>query len=79
MRLSCLQALRLTAAGISVGLVPSFFVGRGLESAMFGVVTGDATLVAVLASVLAATGLAAGDVPARRVSRTDPTIALRSE
>ncbi len=78
-RLSCRQALRLTVAGIGLGLVLAFFVGRGLESALFGVVTGNATLVAVLASVLAATALAAGYVPARRVSRTDPTIALRSE
>jgi putative ABC transport system permease protein len=78
-RLSCLQAMRLTLTGIVVGLVLSYFVSRGLESAMFGVVNGNATLVAVLAAVLTATALAASYLPAHRVSRVDPTIALRSE
>lgn len=78
-QLSCLQAMRLTLTGIVVGLVLSYFVGRGLEAAMFGVVTSSVTLVAVLAVVLTATALAASYVPARRVARIDPTIALRSE
>jgi len=78
-RLSCLQAMRLTLTGIVVGVVLSYFVGRGLEAAMFGVVSSSATLVALLAVVLTATALAASYVPARRVSRVDPTIALRSE
>ena len=77
--LSCRQAMRLTLAGIVVGLVLSYLVGRGLEAAMFGVVNSSATLVALLAAILTATALAASYVPARRVSRVDPTIALRSE
>ena len=77
--LSCLQAMRLTLTGIAVGLVLSYFVGRGLEAAMFGVISSNAALVAVLAVLLTATALAASYVPARRVSRVDPTIALRSE
>ncbi len=78
-RLSCRQAMRLTSTGIVVGLVLSYLVGRGLEAAMFGVVSSSATLVALLAAVLTATALAASYLPARRVSRVDPTIALRAE
>jgi predicted permease len=78
-RLAVTQALRLVLAGIGGGLVLAFFVGRGLESAMFGVVTASATLPVVLAALLAATALAASYLPARRVSRVEPTIALRSE
>jgi ABC-type antimicrobial peptide transport system permease subunit len=71
--------MRLTSMGIVVGLVLSYLVGRGLEAAMFGVISSSATLVALLALALAATALAAGYLPARRVSRVDPTIALRAE
>jgi putative ABC transport system permease protein len=77
--LSCRQAMRLTSMGIVAGLVLSYLVGRGLEAAMFGVVSSNATLVALLAVMLAVTALAASYLPARRVSRVDPTIALRSE
>ena len=78
-RLACSQALRLTAAGIAVGLILAFLVGRGLESALFGVVHGNAALTLGLAIVLSVTAFAASYLPARRVSRVEPTIALRSE
>jgi len=78
-RLACRQALRLTLAGVAVGLVLAFFVGRGLESAMFGVITTSPALVAGVAALLTAIGLLASYVPARRVSRVEPTIALRAE
>ncbi len=78
-RLTCAQALRLTLAGIGVGLVLAFFVSRGLEAAMFGVVTGNAWLVLALALSLSVAALGASYLPARRVSRVDPTVALRAE
>jgi putative ABC transport system permease protein len=78
-RLACRQALRLTLAGVGVGLVLAFLVGRGLESVMFGLVTTSPALVAGLAALLTAIGLLASYLPARRVSRVEPTIALRAE
>jgi putative ABC transport system permease protein len=78
-RLSCLQAMRLTLTGIAVGLVLSYLVGRGLGAATVGVVSSKTTPVALLAVVLTATALAASYLPAWRVSRVDPTIALRAE
>ena len=65
--------------GIVVGLVLAFLVGRGLEAALFGVVSSNATLAPLLAVLLTATALAASYLPARRVSSVDPTIALRAE
>jgi putative ABC transport system permease protein len=78
-RLTCAHALRFVAAGIAAGLVLAFLVGRGLEAALFGVVRTNAALPLSLAVVLTAVALAASYFPARRVSRVDPTIALRSE
>jgi ABC-type antimicrobial peptide transport system permease subunit len=69
----------LIGAGIAVGLLLAFLVGRGLEAALFGVVSGSVPLSLAVATVLAVTALAASYVPARRVSRVDPTIALRAD
>lgn len=77
--LSCAQAAKLIGAGIAVGLLLAFLVGRGLEAALFGVVSGSVPLSLAVATVLAVTALAASYVPARRVSRVDPTIALRAD
>jgi putative ABC transport system permease protein len=78
-RLACHQAARLIVAGLVVGLGLAFLVGRGLEAALFGVITGSASLSAGVALVLGLTALVASYVPARRVSRVEPTIALRAE
>jgi putative ABC transport system permease protein len=78
-RLACHQAARLIVAGLIVGLGLAFLVGRGLEAALFGVISGSAPLSAGVALVLGLTALVASYVPARRVSRVEPTIALRAE
>lgn len=78
-RLSCVQALRLIAAGTAIGLGLAYLVGRALESAMFGVVSTSAVLTGSLAAALAVTALAASYIPARRIARLDPTEALRAE
>jgi putative ABC transport system permease protein len=77
--LTCWQAGKLIGAGVAVGLVLAFLVGRGLEAALFGVVSNSAPLALAVATVLALTALLASYVPARRVSRVDPTIALRAD
>ena len=78
-QLACGQAARLIAAGLVAGLGLAFLVGRGLEAALFGVITGSAALSGGVALVLGLTALIASYVPARRVARVEPTIALRTE
>ena len=73
------QALRTAALGIGIGLVLAFFVGRLMESTLFGVVQLDGVTFAALASTLAFVSLLAACVPARRALAVDPAIALRVE
>ena len=50
-----------------------------IRSELFGVAPNDPWTVALAAATLTATGIAASLRPAIRASRTDPTIAIRSE
>lgn len=78
-RLTGTTAVKLTAAGIIVGLVLAYAAGRLMEQAMFGVVNPSLTLAIGLAVVLALVSLAASYIPAQRAATVDPTTALRAE
>lgn len=79
MRFVLKQGMRLVGLGLGVGLVSSLVLARLLRSHLFGVSPRDPwTLLAVLA-LLAAVGLLACLIPARRATRIDPMAALRSE
>ncbi len=73
------QGLRLTAAGVGLGLVASAFATRLVQSyllnvsAMDGVAFAGGVLVLLVVTVLAAV------VPARRAGSADPLIVLRTE
>ena len=73
------QALRVALAGTAIGLIAAIPATRYLRAQLYGVDPVDpATLVAVIL-VLAAASIAAAYVPARRATRVDPVIALRSD
>jgi putative ABC transport system permease protein len=73
------QGLRLTAAGIAIGLVGAFAASRALSSLLFGVGPADPSTYAVVALILAGTALASSYLPARRAARVNPINALRAE
>jgi ABC-type antimicrobial peptide transport system permease subunit len=50
-----------------------------LSSLLFGVPPYDALILAIAALALAGTGFLANWLPARRASRVDPMVSLRSE
>jgi putative ABC transport system permease protein len=79
MRLTVGQALRLTLVGGAIGLALSIALSRVLESALLGIASSDARVVAGFAAVLMASALLAGYLPARRAATIDPMIALRAE
>jgi putative ABC transport system permease protein len=73
------EAMRLSAAGVGLGLVGAFLTSRLLRSLLFGVTPSDAPTFAAIVGLLAATALVASYIPARRATRVDPMVALRYE
>lgn len=73
------QGAGLVVAGLALGMIACFALGRGLESMLYGVRGTDPATYAISALVLAVTGLLAAAVPARRAARVDPVAALRAE
>jgi putative ABC transport system permease protein len=69
----------LTVIGLVLGLVGSYFVGRGMHSLFFNVGTIDGAAFGAVAALLALAALLACYIPARRASRVDPMQALRHE
>jgi putative ABC transport system permease protein len=73
------QGVRLTLAGVGIGLVGAVFVGRALRGLLFGVgVIHVPTLIGVSAILIVVAAMASW-IPARRAARTDLLGALRGE
>jgi predicted lysophospholipase L1 biosynthesis ABC-type transport system permease subunit len=79
LRLVLLQALRMAAAGIAVGLVASLWLTRLMKAQLFGVKPLDPLTFVTVPAILLAVALAAACIPAFRASRVDPMVALRHE
>jgi predicted permease len=73
-----LQTLGLASIGIGVGCGASWAVARTLGGFLFGVTSSDPATFLGMIAVLTAVALAGGYLPARRASRIDPMVALRS-
>jgi putative ABC transport system permease protein len=73
------KGTRLLGAGILLGLFVSYGLMRFLASQVWGVSTTDPWTFAAVSGLLAAAGLGACFLPARRAARVDPLVALRYE
>ena len=72
------KTLRMALIGIALGTVASFALARAISSMLFGTQPTDPITFTAMALLLTAVALAAGYLPARRASRTNPISALRS-
>jgi len=73
------QGLKLAGLGVAVGLVMSLGLARFLGSMLYGVTAYDPWTFTAVAVLLGGVTLLATWLPARRASRVDPIVSLRSE
>jgi len=73
------SALRLVAIGIVAGIPAALAAGRLIAAQLFGVTPSDPSTLAAAAALLTLVAAIAAFGPARRASRVDPMLALRSE
>jgi len=73
------QGFVLVGAGLLAGLVLTFLAGRGIGSLLVGVSPSDPVTLVVVALLLAAVGLVASFIPARRAMKIEPLRALKYE
>jgi ABC-type antimicrobial peptide transport system permease subunit len=73
------DGLRLTLAGVAIGIAGALALTRLLSGLLFGVSAFDPATFAAIAVLLSAVALAACWVPARRAASVDPLVALRTD
>ncbi len=78
-RLVLKEAMLLALAGLAIGLVAAYFVGRAMQNTLYGVGKLDFGAVAAVAVVLFAASLLASWLPAHRAAAVEPMKALRTE
>lgn len=79
MRLVLRRGVTLTAIGIAVGIVGALATGHTLSSLLFGVRATDPITLVGAAALLATVSVLACYGPARRATKADPLVALRTD
>ncbi|MGZ5022294.1 MAG: FtsX-like permease family protein, partial [Chthoniobacterales bacterium] len=73
------QAMTLVTISVGIGLACAFAATRLLNSLLFGVGAWDPITFGVIVILISLVAFLAAWLPARRASRVDPIIALRTE
>ncbi len=73
------EIIGMLVAGLGIGLIAAYGIGRVVESLLFGVKAGDPVVFVIAAGLLVAVALLAGWLPSRKAANVDPMVALRYE
>ncbi len=73
------KTLRMALMGIAVGTAASFAMAKAISTLLFGTEATDPVTFAGMVVLLVSVAFAAGYLPARRASRVDPMVALRTQ
>jgi len=73
------EGLILACTGLGLGLAGAYFIGRAMQTMLYGVAALDVAAFLTVAGLLLASALAACLIPARRAASTDPMQVLRTE
>jgi putative ABC transport system permease protein len=80
LRRMVLARAALTAlGGIALGTLLSFLATRAMRTMLFGISPSDPRTFIVVAAIMMGVALVAAYVPARRATRVDPMLAIRTE
>jgi putative ABC transport system permease protein len=75
-RLVLSDGLLIVGVGIAAGLVGAYFLGRVMQSMLFGVAPMSPAVIGLVLVILAAVALLASGIPALRASRIKPALVL---
>jgi ABC-type antimicrobial peptide transport system permease subunit len=78
-RLVVWHGARLALLGLAVGVPAAFVLTRLLGTLLYGVAPGDPLTFTAVAALLGVVSLVASYLPARRVARVNPIVAMRAE
>lgn len=73
------QGLKVISLGLALGLVGAFGLSRVIRGLLFNVTPNDAMTFVLVSAIIFFVAMIAAAVPARRVTKVNPLIALRNE
>ncbi|HEX6314838.1 MAG TPA: ABC transporter permease [Gemmatimonadaceae bacterium] len=73
------DGLKVVGIGLAAGLLVALWAGKFVQPLLFSVSPRDPSVFVLVATTLVAVAIAASWMPARRASRVDPNVVLRSD